>query len=103
MVKRTQQPARETKQEAKDATKAKNGLFASCTFSSLGLDPKLSDQLQGSLFFVSTCLMSFTLYINSCFFGVKFYTERMGFEAPTHVQAQSIPVILSGRDVYPFV
>lgn len=27
----------------------------------------------------------------------------MGFEAPTHVQAQSIPVILSGRDVYPFV
>lgn len=25
--------------------------------------------------------------------------ERMGFEAPTHVQAQSIPFILSGRDV----
>ncbi|KAL0720346.1 hypothetical protein Bca4012_034945 [Brassica carinata] len=72
MVKRTQQTtARETKQEAKDVTKSKNSLFASCTFSSLGLDPKLSDQLQ----------------------------ERMGFEAPTHVQAQSIPVILSGRDV----
>lgn len=26
----------------------------------------------------------------------------MGFEAPTLVQAQSIPVILSGRDVYLF-
>ncbi|KAJ4892067.1 DEAD-box ATP-dependent RNA helicase 17 [Raphanus sativus] len=71
MSKRTQQTARETKQEAKDGNKAKNGLFASCSFSSLGLDPKLSDQLQ----------------------------ERMGFEAPTHVQAQSIPFILSGRDV----
>ncbi|KAH0881975.1 hypothetical protein HID58_058071 [Brassica napus] len=71
MFKRTQQTARETKQEAKDVTKSKNGLFASCSFSSLGLDPKLSDQLQ----------------------------ERMGFEAPTLVQAQSIPVILSGRDV----
>lgn len=74
MFKRTQQTARETKQEAKDVTKSKNGLFASCSFSSLGLDPKLSDQLQ----------------------------ERMGFEAPTLVQAQSIPVILSGRDVYLF-
>lgn len=50
MMKRTQQSARETKQEAKDASKAKSGLFASCSFSSLGLDPKLSDQLQGSLF-----------------------------------------------------
>lgn len=53
MFKRTQQTARETKQEAKDVTKSKNGLFASCSFSSLGLDPKLSDQLQGSLFFIS--------------------------------------------------
>jgi superfamily II DNA/RNA helicase len=33
---------------------------------------------------------------------VSIYTERMGFEAPTLVQAQAIPVILSGRDVYPF-
>lgn len=49
-MKRTQQSARETKQEAKDASKAKSDLFASCSFSSLGLDPKLSDQLQGSLF-----------------------------------------------------
>lgn len=50
MVKRTQQPARDSKQEAKDVNKSKNGLFASCSFSSLGLDPKLSDQLQGSVF-----------------------------------------------------
>ncbi|AEC09865.2 P-loop containing nucleoside triphosphate hydrolases superfamily protein [Arabidopsis thaliana] len=71
MMKRAQQSARETKQEAKDASKAKSGLFASCSFSSLGLDTKLSDQLK----------------------------ERMGFEAPTLVQAQAIPVILSGRDV----
>ncbi|CAN8317699.1 unnamed protein product [Cochlearia groenlandica] len=71
MSKRTQQTARGTKQEVKDGSQSKNGFFASCSFSSLGLDPKLSDQLQ----------------------------ERMGFEAPTHVQAQSIPVILSGRDV----
>uniref|UniRef100_A0A1J3ISY1 ATP-dependent RNA helicase n=1 Tax=Noccaea caerulescens TaxID=107243 RepID=A0A1J3ISY1_NOCCA len=72
MLKRTQQSARERKQqEVIDGNKAKNALFASCSFSSLGLDPKLSDQLK----------------------------ERMGFEAPTHVQAQSIPVILSGRDV----
>ena len=26
-------------------------------------------------------------------------TERLGFEAPTKVQAQAIPVILSGRHV----
>ncbi|ESQ52790.1 hypothetical protein EUTSA_v10016399mg [Eutrema salsugineum] len=71
MVNRNQQFTRETKQEVKDGSKEKNGLFASCSFSSLGLDPKLSDQLK----------------------------ERMGFEAPTLVQAQSIPIILSGRDV----
>lgn len=26
----------------------------------------------------------------------------MGYEAPTQVQAQAIPVVLSGRHVYPF-
>ncbi|XP_006435936.2 probable ATP-dependent RNA helicase DDX31 isoform X2 [Citrus clementina] len=46
-------------------------IFASCCFSSLGLDSTLCDQLR----------------------------ERLGFEAPTKVQAQAIPVILSGRDV----
>lgn len=30
-------------------------------------------------------------------------TERLGFEVPTLVQAQAIPVILSGRHAYPFV
>ncbi|KAJ8764178.1 hypothetical protein K2173_005103 [Erythroxylum novogranatense] len=46
-------------------------LFASCSFSSLGLHPTLCQQL----------------------------LERMGFEAPTLVQAEAIPVILSGRHV----
>ncbi|GKU91267.1 hypothetical protein SLEP1_g5165 [Rubroshorea leprosula] len=46
-------------------------IFASCSFSSLGLQPTLCEQLR----------------------------ERLGFEAPTTVQAQAIPVILSGRHV----
>lgn len=46
-----------------------NDVFASCSFSSLGLDSNLCDQLR----------------------------ERLGFEVPTLVQAQAIPVILSGR------
>lgn len=51
MLKRTQQSAKERKQqEVLDGNKAKNALFASCSFSSLGLDPKLSDQLKGSLY-----------------------------------------------------
>ncbi|XP_077230276.1 P-loop containing nucleoside triphosphate hydrolases superfamily protein [Tasmannia lanceolata] len=47
------------------------GIFASCSFSDLGLHPNLCQQLR----------------------------ERMGFEVPTLVQAQSIPVIISGRHV----
>lgn len=46
-----------------------NDVFASCSFSSIGLDSNLCDQLR----------------------------ERLGFEVPTVVQAQAIPVILSGR------
>ncbi|KAL7593753.1 hypothetical protein Lser_V15G32791 [Lactuca serriola] len=46
-------------------------IFASCDFSSLGLHPALCDQLR----------------------------DRMGYQAPTLVQAQAIPVILSGRHV----
>ncbi|XP_022154763.1 DEAD-box ATP-dependent RNA helicase 17 [Momordica charantia] len=56
-------------------TKKKMGreseIFASCTFSSLGLHSTLCDQLQ----------------------------EKMGFEVPTLVQAQAIRAILSGRHV----
>ncbi|KAI9122762.1 hypothetical protein K1719_005651 [Acacia pycnantha] len=52
--------------ESKDGT-----IFASCSFSSLGLHPTICDELLG----------------------------RMGFEVPTSVQAQAIPVILSGRHV----
>ncbi|KAK9102395.1 hypothetical protein Sjap_019649 [Stephania japonica] len=46
-------------------------IFASCSFSSLGLHQTLCDQLQ----------------------------DRMGFKAPTLIQAQAIPVALSGRHV----
>ncbi|KAK4355754.1 hypothetical protein RND71_024725 [Anisodus tanguticus] len=46
-------------------------VFSTCSFASLGLHPTLCDQLK----------------------------ERLGFEAPTLVQAQAIPVILSGRHV----
>uniref|UniRef100_A0A7N0VB94 ATP-dependent RNA helicase n=2 Tax=Kalanchoe fedtschenkoi TaxID=63787 RepID=A0A7N0VB94_KALFE len=46
-------------------------IFAACSFSNLGLESTLCDQLR----------------------------ERMGFEAPTLVQAQAIPVILAGRHV----
>ncbi|KAL7136894.1 hypothetical protein ABFS83_10G060700 [Erythranthe nasuta] len=55
----------------KEENNTPSEVFASCSFSSLGLHPTLCDQLK----------------------------ERMGFEAPTLVQAQAIPVVLSGRHV----
>ncbi|KAL4563740.1 hypothetical protein LXL04_027785 [Taraxacum kok-saghyz] len=55
----------------KKSTAQQKEIFASCDFSSLGLHPALCDQLR----------------------------DRMGYEAPTLVQAQAIPVILSGRHV----
>ncbi|KAL1547853.1 DEAD-box ATP-dependent RNA helicase 17 [Salvia divinorum] len=57
--------------KAKSESKNSSEVFASCSFSSLGLHPALCDQLK----------------------------ERLGFEAPTLVQAQAIPVVLSGRHV----
>lgn len=57
--------------EDDDRTTQGTEIFASCSFSSLGLHSTLCDQLR----------------------------ERMGFEAPTLIQAQAIPVILSGRHV----
>ncbi|OIT30753.1 dead-box atp-dependent rna helicase 17 [Nicotiana attenuata] len=62
------------KQKIENSTTIKNSnseVFASCSFQSLGLHPTLCDQLK----------------------------ERLGFEAPTLVQAQAIPVVLSGRHV----
>ncbi|CAA0821519.1 DEAD-box ATP-dependent RNA helicase 17 [Striga hermonthica] len=46
-------------------------VFASCSFTSLGIHSTLCDHLK----------------------------ERLGFEVPTQVQAQAIPVVLSGRHV----
>lgn len=30
-------------------------------------------------------------------------SEKMGFEVPTLIQAQAIPVVVSGKDVYPII
>ncbi|OVA08312.1 Helicase [Macleaya cordata] len=49
----------------------KGDIFASCSFASLGLQSTLCDELR----------------------------DKMGYEVPTLVQAQAIPVILSGRHV----
>ncbi|KAJ6820071.1 DEAD-box ATP-dependent RNA helicase 17 [Iris pallida] len=48
-----------------------NGIFATCSFSDLGLHPNLCQHMQ----------------------------EKMGFEVPTEIQAQAIPVIMSGKHV----
>ncbi|MBA0725970.1 hypothetical protein Golax_001828 [Gossypium laxum] len=69
-MKKTQKTNKEKESNTKTRTK-ESEIFASCSFSSLGLHSTLSEQLQ----------------------------ERLGFEAPTLVQAQAIPVILSGRHV----
>lgn len=76
MEKRRRAVEVENMEEKKKNTKTKtNGeesqVFASCSFSSLGLHPNLCDLLR----------------------------DRMGFEAPTLIQAQAIPVILSGKHV----
>ncbi|XP_054807650.1 DEAD-box ATP-dependent RNA helicase 17 [Prosopis cineraria] len=59
------------KKEAVNNEIKDGNIFASCSFSSLGLHPTLCDELRG----------------------------RMGFEVPTSIQAQAIPFILSGRHV----
>lgn len=66
------------KHETESNKKAKNdkggsdaGIFASCSFADLRLHPTLCQHLQ----------------------------EKMGFEVPTQIQAQAIPVVLAGRHV----
>ncbi|KAK9948136.1 hypothetical protein M0R45_003724 [Rubus argutus] len=59
------------KKSAKPIEAEDGEIFSASSFSSLGLHSNLCDQLQ----------------------------ERLGFKAPTLVQAQAIPVILSGRHV----
>ncbi|KAF7837556.1 DEAD-box ATP-dependent RNA helicase 17 isoform X1 [Senna tora] len=76
-TKRSQNPSKEVmekktkKKDALNGESNKGTIFASCSFSSLGLHPTLCDELR----------------------------ERMGYEVPTLVQAQAIPVILAGRHV----
>ncbi|KAK6233423.1 hypothetical protein QUC31_005829 [Theobroma cacao] len=71
-MKKTQKSNKEKDEKMSKKSNSKGSeIFASCSFSSLGLHSTLCDQLR----------------------------ERLGFEAPTLVQAQSIPVILSGRHV----
>ncbi|KAF9623670.1 hypothetical protein IFM89_003702 [Coptis chinensis] len=53
------------------AKKKQEEIFATCSFSSLGLLPALCDQLR----------------------------DKMGFQVPTQVQAKTIPVVLAGRHV----
>ncbi|XP_020975356.1 DEAD-box ATP-dependent RNA helicase 17 isoform X1 [Arachis ipaensis] len=62
---------------ASNATIENDSVFASCSFSSLGLRPSLCDELREFI----------------CFLLI----EKLGFEVPTLVQAQAIPVILAGR------
>uniref|UniRef100_A0A0D9WBY3 ATP-dependent RNA helicase n=1 Tax=Leersia perrieri TaxID=77586 RepID=A0A0D9WBY3_9ORYZ len=59
-------PATKKKEEE---DKDKEGLFASCSFSDLGLHPTLCAHLQ----------------------------DKMGFQAPTRIQSQAIPVAMSGQ------
>nr|CAD1842563.1 unnamed protein product [Ananas comosus var. bracteatus] len=62
--------AKENKKTTKEEDEGgRGGVFASCSFSDLGLDPKLCQHLQ----------------------------DNMGFQVPTHIQARAIPVVISGR------
>ncbi|XP_022745548.1 DEAD-box ATP-dependent RNA helicase 17 [Durio zibethinus] len=75
-MKKTQKPNKEKEEIMSNTSNTitktnESEIFASCSFSSLGLHSSLCDQLR----------------------------ERLGFEAPTLVQAQAIPVILSGRHI----
>ncbi|ONK62226.1 uncharacterized protein A4U43_C07F1670 [Asparagus officinalis] len=58
-----------TKSKISNATQAE--IFASCSFNDLGLHPNLCQHLQ----------------------------EKMGFQVPTQIQAQAIPVVIEGKDV----
>ncbi|KAG7988548.1 hypothetical protein I3843_03G192400 [Carya illinoinensis] len=69
-TKSSEKPSKESKMKSKEEHN-ESEIFASCSFSSLGLHPTLCNELR----------------------------ERMDFDAPTLVQAQAIPVIISGRHV----
>lgn len=71
MDRRKRTTEEEMKKTKQNSYNGESEIFASCSFSSLGLHPTLCDQLR----------------------------ERMGFEVPTIVQAEAIPVILAGRHV----
>ena len=67
--------------------------------------PKLSKVLIFFLLFLFLYMFIFGWSFESGKHLISFsfwLIERLGFEVPTLVQAQAIPVILSGRHVYPF-
>ncbi|XP_008784605.2 DEAD-box ATP-dependent RNA helicase 17 [Phoenix dactylifera] len=61
----------ESKKKADDKGGSDAGVFASCSFADLGLHSTLCQHLQ----------------------------EKMGFQVPTQIQAQAIPVVIAGRHV----
>lgn len=108
--KKTVSVAKEIHVEQNTTTKKKetvNGgdVFADCSFSSLGLHHALCDQLKGLQFStyrsIHVSLASYFLQIERVF--DRFSAERLGFQVPTWVQSQAIPVVLSGRHVYPLL
>ncbi|PIA27579.1 hypothetical protein AQUCO_07600032v1, partial [Aquilegia coerulea] len=66
----TKKKQKNVEEEKKDKKKNEE-IFATCSFASLGLQLAVCDQLK----------------------------ERMGYEVPTLVQAQAIPVVLAGKHV----
>lgn len=59
----------------------------------------LAGIIKNCIFFVLIFESYLKKYILGFIFNVNLTTERLGFEAPTLVQAQAIPVVLSGRHV----
>ncbi|XP_074269294.1 DEAD-box ATP-dependent RNA helicase 17 [Silene latifolia] len=71
MLRKTMTAQKSQKQQQQQLKNNTDDVFASCSFSSLGLQSSLCDELK----------------------------EKLGFESPTQIQAEAIPVILSGRHV----
>ncbi|KAG6516420.1 hypothetical protein ZIOFF_026885 [Zingiber officinale] len=73
---------------------AGGGLFASCSFDDLGLHPTLCQHLRGPYLFSSSHLIPIFRMLTDDRFSLS---DKMGFQVPTKIQAQAIPVVISGR------